>query len=248
MGGLRIVRRSEQLTVDDLKQKFPTKKNTITEETVALLNQTMENPDFDSSTFLNQLVDYQSCMIDSSASFAEYINAMKFCAYLEAGHTMVEAYKRARAGDEFVQSRWDAPSGSNGYNEISFQASRYRKSNIVKKILTQSDMPLYLLFQAERWKAVALLAKEMNEAPYAKDRINAADKLLMHVKAPENIQVELGIGLSKGAQDMQTQLMEQLAQLSQAQHARLMQGETIDKVQRVGIKTEFVEADIDGEE
>ena len=47
---------------------------------------------------------------------------------------------------------------------------------------------------------------------------------------------------------MQTQLMEQLAQLSQAQHARLMQGETIDKVQRVGIKTEFVEADIDGEE
>ena len=58
---------------------------------------------------------------------------------------------------------------------------------MVKEILTQCDMPLHLIFGGSRFKAVAVLAHEMENADYAKDRINAADKLLTHVKPPETL-------------------------------------------------------------
>lgn len=247
MGKFGIVKRQQPITIDELKQKFPTKKNTITDETVEMLNEALSNPDFDSTSFLDQLVDYQSVMQDSSASFSEYINAVKFCAYLETNCTITDAYKKARAGDKFVQDRWNAPSNSAEYNELTNAASRYRKSKVVRQLLMQSDMPLYLMFQAERYKAVMVLAKEMTEAAYSKDRIAAADKLLVHVKPPENLQIELGVGLTKQAQDVQTQLFEQLAAISTAQHARLVSGETIASVQRVDIRTDFVDAELEVE-
>lgn len=245
MGKFGIVKRQEPITIDELKQRFPTKRNTITDETVEMLNEALSNPDFDSALFLDQLVDYQSVMQDTSASFQEYINAVKFCAYLETNCTITEAYKKARANDKFVQDRWNAPSNSAEYNELTNAASRYRKSKVVRQLLMQSDMPLYLMFQAERYKAVMVLAKEMTDAAYSKDRISAAKELLAAVKTPDNIQIELGVGLSKQAQDIQTQLFEQLAQISAVQHARLVSGEAITAVQRVGIKTDFVEAEVE---
>lgn len=247
MGVFNIVKRSKPITKEELQQKFPAKRSTITEETVQFINDTMQNPDFDSATFLTQLVDYQGAMIDSSASMTEYINAIKFCAYLEAEQNMTEAYRRARANDKFVQDRAMARTGTNEYNELTMQASRYRKSKLVRQILTQSDMPLYLMFQGARYKAVAVLAREMEEAAYSKDRISAAEKLLTHVKPPENNKVELEVGLNAEAQSMQTKLFEQLSEISMKQHKRLVNGEKIDTVQKVGITTEFVEADVDGE-
>ena len=53
------------------------------------------------------------------------------------------------------------------------------------------------------------------------------------------------MGLSKDAQSIQEKLFDQLAALSRRQHERLTAGEKIDSVQKVGITTEFVEADVD---
>lgn len=245
MGVFNIVRRSKPVTKEELQQKFPTKRNTITDDVAKFINETMQNPDFDSTTFLTQLVDYQGAMIDASASMIEYVNAIKFCAYLESEENVTEAYRRARIGDKFVQDRINAKSGTNAYNELTMQASRYRKSKLVRQILTQSDMPLYLMFQGARYKAVAVLAREMEEAAYSKDRISAAEKLLTHVKPPENNKVELEVGLNAEAQSIQTKLFEQLSAISMKQHKRLVNGEKIDTVQKVGITTEFVEADVD---
>lgn len=236
MGRFGIVKRNEPITVEELKQKFPAKKNTITEETAEYLNDVMSNPDFDSAMFLSQLVDYQSVMLDTSTSFTEYVNAVKFCAYLETNNcSLVDAYRKARANDEFVQERATATSGTAAYNELTNQASRYRKSKLVRQLLIQSDMPLYLMFQAERYKAVAVLAKEMESAPFSKDRISAAKELLANVKPPENMQIELGIGLNKEAQDTQGKLFEQLARVAYQQQQLMELGGDLKYVQRVGI-------------
>jgi len=242
MGKFNVVK-SKKFTKEELQEKFPAKRNTITDEVVEYINSTISDPDFDSSTFMSHLIDYQTIMMETSASMRDYINAMKFCAYLESNHSITEAYKKARINDEFVQKRLNAKSNTPEYNELTNAASRYRKSKLVRQILAQSDMPLYLMFQAERYKAVAVLAQEMFSAPYSKDRINAADKLLTHVKPPENQKVELEVGLNQNAQDMQTKLFEQLSKISEGQHARLVNGEDIKDVQRVGITTEFVEAE-----
>lgn len=235
MGRFGVVR-AVQVDVDELKKRFPAKKNTINEDTVALVNEAISNPEFDGSAFLGHLVDYQGCMIDGGASFTEYLNAMKFCAFLEQTENLVQAYTKARISDPFVAARADCATDSNAYNELSSAASRYRKSKLVRQILTQSDMPLYLMFQAERYKAVAVLSKEMISAPYSRDRISAAKELLAAVKPPENVQIELGIGPNRESRDLQMELNTQLAKLAANQKAMLEAGMDIRDVQRTGIR------------
>lgn len=246
MGKFGVVKRSEPLTVEELRQKFPAKKNTITEETVALINEALDEPGFDDALFMTHLMDYQSCMIEAGAGMEEYIMAMKFCAYLEAEDSLTEAFKKARAKTKFVRERLNAPSDSVAYNELSSAASRYRKTKIVRQILTQSDMPLYLMFQGARYQAVALLAREMNTASLSKDRIAAADKLLLHVKPPENIQVELGVGPNKDAKEMMADLNAQIAGLVMNQRSMLEAGVDLSMAQKTGIKLgTYAEAELE---
>lgn len=197
MAGLGIVKKDKTtVDVELLKQRFPNKAKTITEETVALINSANDDPNFSGDEFLQSMYDYENVMYKNKASMREYITALKFCAYLESeGDNYTEAYKRARANDAFVIARKNVDTSSDEYKELTYAASRYRKTPIVKDILTQADMPLYLMFQGARYKAVKTLADEMIGAAYSKDRINAADKLLTHVKPPENMKVELDVGV-----------------------------------------------------
>jgi len=199
MAGLGIVRRTKtEVDKEELIKRFPSKKNTITDEVVDLINQANNDPEFNGDEFLENMMTFQNVMYSNSGSLAEYINALKFCAYLEADvNNYTEAYKRARANDQFVIDRANAPTGSTGYKELTNAASRYRKTPMVRDILTQAEMPLYLMFQGARYGAVAKLVEEMEEAQFSKDRISAAKAILEHVKPPENMKVELDIGVKQ---------------------------------------------------
>lgn len=231
-----VVHDKTQFTVDTLKDKFPEKKKTITPELVDMLNAANNDPSFNGDEFIEQMITYKSIMLDGQHSFKDYINALKFCAFLEATDNATEAYKKARATDQFVIERANAPTDSVGYRELTSVASRYRRdSMLVKKILTQSDMPLYLMFQGARYKAVTVLANEMETAPLSRDRISAAKELLANVKPPENVQVEIGIGPNQEAKDLSKQLSEQLADSVQMQRKLLEAGMSLDEATKTGI-------------
>lgn len=212
MAGLGLVKKPKtEVTLEELKRKFPNKAKTIDEDTVELINAANNDPYFNGDEFISTMHDYESVMYKNSASLKAYITALKFCAYLEAeGDNYIEAYKKSRPNDEFVIVRKDASTDSDAYRELAYAASRYRKTPLVRDILIQADMPLYLMFQGARYKAVKLLADEMLGAQYSKDRISAADKLLTHVKPPENVQIELGVTTkdSSAVQSLNAQLAE----------------------------------------
>jgi len=233
MAGIGLIKRSETLTVEELKEKLPSKRQVINQETVDYLNEVMQNPDYDSSTFMDALIDYQSVMVDCKVSIPEYVNAIKFVGYLETGETLIGSYKKARAQDAFVQKRWNDAPDSDGYNALLAAASRYRRSKLVKQLMVQSLLP------------VSVLATEMENAAYSKDRIAAAKELLTATKGPEQANVELQIGPSSQAVDLTTKLFDQLSKISEKQHERLVDGADIGDVQKIGITTEFVEADVD---
>jgi hypothetical protein len=199
MAGLGIVCKTKNVVTEQfLKEKFPSKAKTIDENTVALINRANSDPEFNGDEFINQMITYRDVMTKNSASMQEYINALRFCAYLESTEdNYTQAYIKARCHEDFVRERMELPSDSSGYKELTFAASRYRKTPMVKDILIMADMPLYLMFQGARYQAVSVLATEMHTAMYSKDRIAAADKLLTHVKPPENIKVELDIGVKQ---------------------------------------------------
>lgn len=249
MNTFKIVSKEKtDFTLETVKENFPAKKRTITQELVDIINEASNDPMFNGDEFMRSLVDYQSCMIDTGNSMREYINAIKFCAYLESeDNNAYESYKKARKHDPFILERKDDPVDSPGYNAIVAAASRYRKNPLVRQILTQSDMPLYLMFQGSRYKAVALLAREMEDAAYAKDRINAADKLLGHVKPPENMNVELQVGQTQEVIDVQEELAKQMAQIAMNQKILIDQGLDIRDVQNIGIDLNTIDAELENE-
>jgi hypothetical protein len=247
MAGLGIVAREKsEVTVDSLKEMFPSKKGTITDEVVDIINSSQQDPSFSGDEFIDALVTYKDVMVKNSASIKQYIDAIKFCAYLEAENdNFTEAYKRAFAHRQFVIDKSSAVPGSPEYNELTSAASRYRKRPIVVDILTQTDMPLYLMFQGERYKAVAVLADEMRTADYSKDRIAAADKLLTHVKPPEGVKVELDVGVRKDSQIDRYE--EMISQLVAKQKQDIINGGDLHSITNVAIVAKTEEEILEGE-
>lgn len=246
MNKFGVVKRVPDVTVDSLRAAFPNKRETITQELADVINEAQTNPDGAIDNFLGTLIEYKGAMEKCSSSMKEYVRAVKFCAYLEAeDYNAIEAFKKARSGDKFVQDRLDAPTDSIKYKELASAASRFHRSALVKQILLQSDMPLYLLFQGARYKAVAVLMDEMENAAYSKDRITAAKELLANVKPPENSKVELEIGVSAETKSMQQSLEEQLAKVTEMQMKRLEAGEDIRSIQKLGVKTDIIDAEVE---
>lgn len=245
MAGLGLVQNTRDYTpvsVEELQRLFPAKKGTITDETADLINQCMEDPEFQGSKLVDSLVTYEKLMNDNSASMTEYVNAIKFCAYLEGtDDSYVEAYKRTFHHRKFVADRYNAVAGTTQYNELSSAASRFRKSRLVVSILTMADVPLYLMFQGARYQAVQVLADMMMTAKYDKDRINAADKLLANVKPPENLNIELEVGMNQEAKSMQEQLNEQLMTVAANQKKMLDAGMKITDIQKLSIDVNEIE-------
>jgi hypothetical protein len=243
----RLVRKPKtDVDVDTLREMFPQRKTTITKDLAHYVDSANNDEDFNGDEFLDTLVSYRDVMLKGTYSIKEYVTAVKFCAYLIAeDDNLVEAYKRARGDDDFVKTRVGAASGSKEYNALTSAASRYRQSKLVKELLTVSQMPLYLMFQGERYKAVEVLADEMQSAAYSKDRINAADKLLTHVKPPENMQIELEVGPNQESKDLSTSLSEKLATTIALQKQMLEAGVPLEEAQKLGIQETVIEAEIE---
>lgn len=239
---------SEQklVTIADLRKSLPTRKTTITQEIVDIINASIEEPEFQGSTFIQSVVTYEQVMQKHNASIKEYLSAIKFCAYLiSTDENQSAAYKKTFYNREFVQARLDAEVNSVGYREITSAASRYRRSPLVIDILTVSQVPLDMMFAGARYKALGVLAQVMETAKYDRDKINAAKELLAATKGSDNMKVELEIGPSTAAVSMQNKLLEQLSKISETQYARLTSGEDIASVQNVGIGLDVIEADVE---
>ena len=139
-------------TVEDLQVLFPTRKNAITEEVVDLINKSLNEPEFQGESLLQSAVTYESVMKQNKASIRDYLNAVRFCAYLislEDNYT--EAYKKTFYNRKFVMDRLYVASTDAKYRELTSAASRYRKSKLVTDILAISQVPLDLIFTGARF-------------------------------------------------------------------------------------------------
>jgi len=244
MAGLGIVKKNNMVDVDDLKRMFPKKKGTITEKTAEMINEVQNEAEFDGAKFVDTLYSYQNVMYKNSANIDQYIDAIRFAAYLESGDSSIDAYKKTFSRREFVQNRMNVSTDSSEYRELASAATRFKKSPMVVDIMAQADVPLYLMFQGTRYEAVNVLAKEMVDARHAKDRISAAKAILEQVKPPENLKIEMDIGVKENnaIQD----LNDQLAKLASSQLVHLESGSTdLDQLGAMKPNSDVIEAEID---
>lgn len=212
------------VTVEELQKALPSRKNTITDEIVEIINKSQDDPEFQGESLLQTAITYENVMMNNKAGIKEYIDAIRFCAYLislEDNYT--EAYKKTFSYRDFVKNRLDVPPDSSKYRELTNAASRYRRSKLVVDLLTFSQVPLDILFSGYRYKAIGVLANEMETAAYSRDRIAAAKELLLAVKGPENKKIELEIGVKESS--AVANLSQQLTELANNSLMQLESGQ-----------------------
>lgn len=212
------------LTMEDVQNALPSRKNTITQELVDIINEVNLEAEFQGESLIQTAVTYEKVMINNKASIREFVDAIRFCAYLltlEDNYT--EAYKKTFYYRDFVKERMNADTKSIKYAELTSAASRYRQKNkLVIDLLTYSQAPLDLMFMGWRYKAVGVLADTMMNAKLDRDKINAAKELLAATKGPETQKIELDIGVKESS--AVASLNDQLAQLAGRQKMLLESG------------------------
>lgn len=189
------------LTVEDVQNALPSRKNAITQELVDVLNEVKDEAEFQGEPLLNTAVVYEKLMINNKASVREFIDAIRFCAYLVTmDDNYTEAYKKTFYYRDFVKERISADTKSIKYAELTSAASRYRRNNkLVADLLVYSQAPLEIMFLGWRYKAVGVLADTMMNAKLDRDKINAAKELLVATKGPETKRIELDIGVKESS-------------------------------------------------
>ena len=189
------------LTVEDVQNALPSRKNAITQELVDVLNEVKDEAEFQGEPLLNTAVVYEKLMINNKASVREFVDAIRFCAYLVTmDDNYTEAYKKTFYYRDFVKERMNADTKSIKYAELTSAASRYRRNNkLVSDLLVYSQAPLEIMFLGWRYKAVGVLADTMMNAKLDRDKINAAKELLVATKGPETKRIELDIGVKENS-------------------------------------------------
>jgi len=213
------------LTIADVKQAMPKKKNFITQEAVDIINASTNDPEFQGESLLQTASTYEAVLKGARASVPEYLNAVRFCAYMMTNKSnYTEAYKKVFADREFVSTRLGLATSDPRYTELTSAASRYRRTKLVVDILTVSQVPLDLIFTGHRYKAIGVLAEVMENGRYDRDRINAAKELLAATKGVENVKIELDVGVSESSAVQQ--LNDQLAEIAGRSLKHLEAGST----------------------
>jgi hypothetical protein len=216
---------SKELTLADVKSAMPLRKGAITQEAVDIINASQNDPEFQGESLVQTAGIYESVLKGARASVPEYLNAIRFCAYMSTNDSnYTEAYKKVFSNRDFVQQRMNLPTNDPRYGELTSAASRYRRTKLVTDILTASQVPLDLIFTGHRYKAIGVLAEVMESGKYDRDRINAAKELLAATKGPDNMKIELDVGVSESSAVQQ--LNDQLAEIAGRSLKHLEAGST----------------------
>jgi hypothetical protein len=181
------------------------KKNWASEE---LLN-TLNSIETDGADFVREnWLTHASVMREGNYTLDQYTTAIKYVSLKQMGHTNQSAYSIALA-DRYTDMC------ARGFDErrLSSHISAYHKGALVQKILAQSTVPIYMLYQDEQHQAIKTLVQLMTDANVSnKVRADAANSLLTHVKRPEaaKVQLEVNHKPSDGMIEL-TNMMQELA-------------------------------------
>ncbi len=142
----------------------------------------------------------------------DYVQAVAFCTHRIMNDSQVAAYKKV------------FPERCKGKTEgaIAGKASIYSNGKLITQILGFAQVPTHLLYMRERHMAVRKLADLVSTGFTERIQLDAADKLLTHIKPPEEVKIELDVGL--GAQEMLDDMKASLDRVAELASKKLADG------------------------
>lgn len=169
-----------------------------------LIEKIIETQEFDSDEFKENLITFSDVLRSNKRVLGtDYIKAVQFCSHMASGASQYSAYCKTFP-DRVAKKKSDGT--------VRASASIYHKTELVQKILRMAQVPMHLMFMSERFKAVQVLVGLMSDAD-STDRIKmeSADKLLHHVKAPEESKLTVDLNVKSDALSNLENAIEQLA-------------------------------------
>ena len=228
------------VTKEDLLRAFPEKSKTITDDLVNYINLAQMDPHFDVLTMFNQMIEFRSIIDNNSKnSMVDYVNAIKFCSYLEVcNDNYTQAYIKTFSFRDAVKKRMFCDTKSNEYKELTSMASQYSRLTMVQQIRTISDAPLQLLVRGSRMKALTMLMTEAATCPAGRDRIAALDSFLKHTAAiaDKSTKFEVNVGIAQDSQKRFDNMIDQLTNIGNQQRLMLESGMDICDVQKLNLR------------
>ena len=210
------------VTTEQVELALGSKRNWASQELVTTLN-TLESDGAD--LVRENWLTHANILREGTYSMDQYLTAIKYVSLKQMGHTNQQAYSIALSDryQELVAKGYDD-------QRISSHVAAYHKGALVQKLLAQSTIPLYMLYQDEAHKAISTLVKVMEDEEGAspRTRAEAADKLLNHIKRPEAAKVELEVSQKQG--DGMVELTTMMRELAQKQLAAISQGSNVQHV------------------
>jgi hypothetical protein len=211
------------VTTEQVQLALGSKRNWASQELVSMLN----GLESDGADLVREnWLTHANILREGTYSMEQYTTAIKYVSLKQMGHNNQQAYSIA-LGDRYQELV------AKGYDEqrISSHVAAYHKGVLVQKLLAQSTIPLYMLYQDEAHKAIKTLVDVMtNEDTSPRTRAEAADKLLAHIKRPEAAKIELEVTQNQGGmQELQVMMTE----LAQRQLAAIQGGGNVKSVANV---------------
>ena len=215
------------VTEEQVQLALGSKRNWASQELVSMLN-SLETDGAD--LVRENWLTHSNILREGTYSMEQYTTAIKYVSLKQMGHTNQQAYSIALS-DRYQDMV------AKGYDEqrISSHVAAYHKGALVQRLLAQSTIPLYMLYQDEAHKAIATLVDVMtSERSSQKTRAEAAGTLLTHIKRPEAAKIELNVTQK---QDGMQELTVMMRELASRQMAAIEAGGNVKQVANVPLNT-----------
>ena len=194
------------LTNEELKKALPKGVNkSIPDSLVNTINGLIQKDDLMRQGLKDNVLGFMTVLTDGRWAMKDYLNAVRFVTYRMSGLGVTDSYARTFP-DRY--DRLERDGASQKY--ISSITTQYNKSKVVTKLMEQAMVPVHLLNMDTYQEAINVQAGLMHNAKSEMVRMQAANSLLVNLKAPEKakMEVEMTVNDTGVVQELTTTLQE----------------------------------------
>ena len=230
------------MTLEELKVMMPAKKQKfMNQELVDMINAAEGRGDFEGE-FEKKVISYSSVLTQGRYKTSDYIAAVEFCTYYLSGDEQAEAY--VKTFPDKVRRR--VLEGKSAY--ATGAPSMYYGGQLVQAIMAQAQMSVRM----RHYNKIDMMVETLFDLATSKmstDRIKmeSADKVLAHLKEPDQSHVEIEVGIKKDESGMA--LEKKLIEVAEMQKAAFEKGVNLSDLQKIafveGEEDDVIDADIE---
>lgn len=206
------------LTVKQVQEALPVSfRSNVSQDMVNQLNSLSTDPE-EARIIRDNVISFAKVLQTGQHKISDYVRASMYVSYKLMGHSNLEAYKKT-----FPERYARMVKEAKPANYISSIVSAYNKGELVTKITERSIVPAWVLNQDVFQKAIETQAEIMTDtAVPARDRVAAANSIIMALKKPDAVKTELEVTVKNDGG--MAALEERLDKLSKIQRESIMGG------------------------